>query len=81
MIAISLILKGIPVELSPIHPLVDQLGTKISALNKKDALEVAYDAITKTTLSIKKIRGLEPALSQFNPERDIQNSAVIMQTP
>ena len=81
MMAISLILKGIAVELSPIHPLVDQLGTKISALNKKDALEVAYDAITKTTLSIKKIRELETALSQFNPERDIQNSAVIMQTP
>ena len=81
MMAISLILKGIPVELSPIHPLVDQLGTKISALNKKDALEVAYDAITKTTLSIKKIRELETALSQFNPERDIQNCAVIMQTP
>ena len=80
MMAISLILKGIAVELSPIHPLVDQLGTKISALNKKDALEVAYDAITKTTLGIQKIRELETALSQFNPERDIQNSAVIMQS-
>ena len=81
MMAISLILKGIAVELSPIHPLVDQLGTRISALSKKDALEVAYGAITKTTLGIKKIRELETALFQFSPEKDIKNSAVIMQTP
>ena len=79
MIAISLILKGIAVELSPIHPLVDQLGSKLSALSKKDALEVAYTAITKTTLGITKIREIETALTQFDPEIDIQNDAVNLQ--
>ena len=79
MIAISLILKGIAVELSPIHPLVDQLGSKLSALSKKDALEVAYTAIIKTTLGITKIREIETALTQFDPEINIQNNAVNLQ--
>ena len=78
MMAISLILKGIPVELSPIHPLTDQFGSKVSALSKSDALEATYDAITKTTIGINRIREVEAAISQFNPEEHIRSGSIII---
>ena len=80
MLAICLILKGIPVELSPIHPLIDQFGHSIPALNKRDALDLTYTAITETTFSMAKIRELEHAISNFNPKDDIRSNAVILRT-
>ncbi len=80
MLALSLILKGIPVELSPIHPLIDQLGTTVPALKQNEALELAYNAITQTTFSIKNIRRIEDALSGFNPTQDIQEDVVKINT-
>ena len=41
IMAISPILKGIAGEPSSIRPLIAQLGTKVSAFDKKDALKVA----------------------------------------
>ena len=66
--ALNLILHGIPVELSKIHPLSDQLGLTIPALAQADALELAYEAITRTTFSMSKIRKIEYLVDQFKPK-------------
>tara|TARA_Y100000766_G_C18737718_1_gene521946 strand:- start:35 stop:823 length:789 start_codon:yes stop_codon:yes gene_type:complete len=80
MLALSLILKGIPVELSPIHPLIDQIGPTVPALKQHDALELVFNTITQTTFSIKNIRRIENALSKFNPMQDIQKNIITINT-
>lgn len=78
MIAVSLILQGIPVELSPIHPLADQLGLHIPALQTNESLDLIYQTIIKTTFSMDKIRSLEHAASEFKPEDDIRSDSIIL---
>ena len=80
MLALSLILKGIPVKLSPIHPLIDQLGPTVPALKQREAFELVYSAITQTTFSIKNIRRIENALCKFNPTQDIQKNMITINT-
>ena len=76
MFAINLILKGIPVELSKIHPLHDQLGCTIPTLSQADSLQLAYEAIILTTFSMSKIRKLEALINQFKPKDSIKKDAV-----
>ena len=76
MFALNLILHGIPVELSKIHPLSDQLGYMIPRLNQSDALELVHEAIIRTTFSMSKIRKIESLIDQFKPEHSIKEHAV-----
>lgn len=49
MLAVQLMLQGIPVDLSPLHPLADQLGLQIPSMKRDEALERLHDVICRTT--------------------------------
>ena len=76
MIALDLILKGIPVDLSPIHPLVDQLGLFIPSLTAQEALETVYETICRTTFCMRRVRKVEEIINQFEPLRAITQNSV-----
>jgi hypothetical protein len=73
MLALHLILHGIPVELSQIHPLADILGIAINKQTRSEALDLVYNAIVQTTFHVKHLRELEPALAGFNPAHTTPN--------
>ena len=76
MMALSLILKGIPVELSAIHPLVNQLGLYTPALSAGEAIEKVYETICRTTFCMRKIRSIEGWIETFDPDKQINSSVV-----
>ena len=76
MIALDLILKGIPVDLSPIHPLVDQLGLFVPSLTAQEALETVYETICRTTFCMRRVRKVEEIINQFEPLRAITQNSV-----
>lgn len=59
MLALHFILKGIPVELSNLHPLQKILGENIHTHSKQEALDIVYNSLLKTTFSIRRIRKFE----------------------
>ena len=71
-------LQGIPVELSPLHPLVDQLGLQIPSMKRAEALERLYDVICRTTVCVPRLRRLEQRTRQFNPADVLKPGAVAL---
>ncbi|WP_063416711.1 hypothetical protein [Prochlorococcus marinus] len=59
MLALNFILKGIPVELSNLHPLQKILGENIHNHSKQEALDIVYNSLLKTTFSIRRLRKFE----------------------
>ena len=59
MLALRFILKGIPVELSSLHPLQQILGENVHAHSSQEALDIVYNSLLKTTLSIRRLRKFE----------------------
>ena len=59
MLALNFILKGIPVELSNIHPLQKILGENIHTHSEQEALDIVYNSLLKTTFSIRRLRKFE----------------------
>ena len=78
MLAVQLMLQGIPVELSPLHPLVDQLGLQIPSMKRAEALERLYDVICRTTVCVPRLRRLEQRTRQFNPADVLKPDAVAL---
>ena len=78
MLAVQLMLQGIPVELSPLHPLVDQLGLQIPSMKRAEALERRYDVICRTTVCVPRLRVLEQRTEQFNPADVLKTGAVAL---
>ena len=78
MLAVQLMLQGIPVELSPLHPLVDQLGLQIPSMGRAEALERLYDVICRTTVCVPRLRRLEQRTRQFNPADVLKPDAVAL---
>jgi len=78
MLAVQLMLQGIPVELSPLHPLVDQLGLQIPSMGRAEAVERLYDVICRTTVCVPRMRRLEQRTRQFNPAHVLNPGAVAL---
>ena len=78
MLAVQLMLLGIPVELSPLHPLADQLGLQIPSMGRGEALERLYDVICRTTLCVPRMRHLEQRTRQFDPADVLKPAAVAL---
>ncbi len=78
MLAVQLMLQGIPVELSPLHPLTDQLGLQIPSMGRAEALERLYDVICRTTVCVPRMRRLEQRTQQFDPAHVLKPGAVAL---
>ena len=76
MLAVELVLQGIQVDLSPLHPLADQLGLQVPSIGRKDALELMYKVICRTTFCVPRLRLLEKRMNNFNPS-DVLSSEVV----
>ena len=63
MMAIPFILHSIPIHLSPVHPLSGLLGSFVPALPPRVALEMIYDCLLKTSVSLSNFDKLESYLS------------------
>jgi len=59
MLALRFILKGIPVELSSLHPLQKFLGDNVHTHSSQEGLDIVYDSLLKTTFSIRRLRKFE----------------------
>ena len=66
MMALNLILQGIPVTLSAIHPFADQLGLKIATNSKTEAINLVYELAIKTTIECKYMKRLEGEMDKFS---------------
>ena len=66
MMAIPFILHSIPVHLSPVHPLSGLLGTFVPPLPSHVALEMIYECLLKTSVSLSRFDHLESYLSDLS---------------